>query len=233
LCIYDERPVQSQFTPHGYGASGQASSQPQQLAAFAHGSIGSVFVAPSSGVDPFQHESLWQATVDVTVGKEALKVFDSFSRVSGMAEAYFDSIHHRITIMSKKRFFDQLPTLFARPKADYIALCLCMHLIQQQPSALGDSMQSSIYVNVKSIMGMLTATAAHSLDIVQCWVLITMYEMGHALHPAASMSLAACAKLARSIGLHRRHTGLGEGEATGIEFEERKRVWWAVVNLER
>ena len=138
-----------------------------------------------------------------------------------------------MTILSRKRFLDRLPTLLTGAKADYIALCLSMHLIQEKPSGYAQGMQTPLYVLLKNIMSMFTAAGVSSLDVVQCWVLIVFYELGHAIYPACSMSLAACAKLARWIGLHREQEILADSEIATVQSEERKRVWWAVLNLDR
>jgi hypothetical protein len=169
----------------------------------------------------------------MTVREEALNVFGSVEGLRAMAERYFSSIHHRITILSKKRVFERLPTVFDEPNADYMTLCLCMRLVQEQPLGIVESMQSSLYVTIKGIMSLLAATGAHSLDMVQCWVLMTFYELGHAIFPACSMSLAACVKLARGIGIQQRDRSREDIQISAIEVEERSRVWWAVYNLER
>jgi hypothetical protein len=62
-------------------------------------------------------------------------------------------------------------------------------------------------------------------------LLIALYEVGHGIYPAASISMASCARAARNLGLHKiRSKPLSESED---EIEEKRRTWWAIHNLDR
>ena len=188
----------------------------------------------SQDIDPFRHETLRRPTVDVAVTLQATKIFGSLQKVPAIATTYFDTVHHRLPIMSRKRFQQSLPALLATSSADFTALCLCLHLVQEYPAPQpGQSMQSSLYVNVKSVIGLLESTGYMSLNVIQCRVLLSFYEMGHGIYPAASMSIAACARAARSLGLHKRKSDLPDNESMRIKAEEERRVWWAIINLDR
>ncbi|TKA23903.1 hypothetical protein B0A54_17752 [Friedmanniomyces endolithicus] len=102
-----------------------------------------------------------------------------------------------------------------------------MQLLLQQPSANCRSMQSTLYANVKSTLGLLEALNYQSLEVVQSRLLCVFYEMGHGILPAASISLATCAKVARSKNLHKRNA------TSDVLEEERKRTWWMLLNLDR
>jgi hypothetical protein len=223
VCTYDED-TSRQHLVHGPSSS-NITILPE--------SLGPVFASPSSGIDPFRYESLRIPTIEIIVYGELLKTLGDFDAVQEMATRYFDSINHRITILSKKRFFDRLPSLLTRRNAEDMALCLCMRLLQEIPTSGVESMQSSLYINVKSIMSLLTSTGFHSLVVIQSLVLMTFYEIGHAIYPSCSLSIAMCAKLARRVGLHKKSGGPPNGEDERIEHEEMKRVWWSILGLER
>ncbi|KIW35706.1 uncharacterized protein PV07_02390 [Cladophialophora immunda] len=93
-------------------------------------------------------------------------------------------------------------------------------------------MQSSLYITVKNIISLLEATDYLSLEMCQCRLLIVFYEIGHGLFPAASISIAACAQAARTLGLHNQWSTPVTTQHT-LDEEERRRVWWAVFNLDR
>jgi hypothetical protein len=198
-----------------------------------------VFISPnilssSSEIDPFRHETLQRPTVKIIVHSEVLKILGNLDKIPEIVTGYFTSIHHRITIVSKIRFFDRLPTLSTGADAEYLALCLCMYLLHEKPMPGVESMQSSLYITVKGIMSLLTSTGCRSLDVVQSLVLVTFYEIGHAIYPACSLSISSCAKLARRIGLHKNEPGkIVNNETARVEHEEKRRVWWAILNLER
>jgi hypothetical protein len=148
--------------------------------------------------------------------------------------AYFNTIYHRLPILSHKGFYERLHTIFDdTANAGYSALCFCILLLNQSPPAPSGSMQTSQYVKVKSILSLLEATSYVSLEVVQCRILVAFYEIGHAIYPAASMSIGTAAKLARVLCLHRKSSQTIENLPDAIDSEERKRVWWAVVNLDR
>jgi hypothetical protein len=186
-------------------------------------------------VDPFRFDTLRHPTVDVTIRTEVLRALGSIEVANAVFAAYFNTIYHRLPILSHKRFDDRVHTVFDdTANAGYCALCFCIQLLNEQPSASSsESMQTSQYVKVKSILSLLEATSYLSLEIVQCRVLVAFYELGHAIYPAASMSIATAAKFARLLRLHTSCIEAVEHVPDSIDSEERKRVWWAVVNLDR
>jgi hypothetical protein len=172
--------------------------------------------------------------VDVLVVTEAIKFLETLDKAQWMATAYFTTIHLRIPIVSRLRFFERLPSLFTGSRADFTALCLCVFLVQQSPSQKELSMHSSLYVTSKGIISLLESTGYQSLEVIQCRILLSFYEMGHGIYPAALISIGACAKAARALGLNRKtFQPEGSEEPARIELEEQKRAWWGVVVLDR
>ncbi|KAM0689935.1 hypothetical protein Q7P36_010808 [Cladosporium allicinum] len=141
-------------------------------------------------------------------------------------------MHQRVTIVCKKRFLDRLISSSTVP-ADFAILCLVMDLVIRQPSTPTASMLSQAYGSVKSLIGLLEASEYLTLEVVQCKILCATYELGHGLLAAASMSVAACARVARFIGLQPRRQGGTSVYLNALEDEERSRAWWALANLDR
>ncbi|KAF2670636.1 hypothetical protein BT63DRAFT_371622, partial [Microthyrium microscopicum] len=183
-------------------------------------------------VDPFRHEALRTPTMLFLVKTEATRVFGSLDRIHEIAVKYFGSIHRRFPIVSRKRFISRLPSLYGTPKTDFLVLSMCIHLIQETPAELRESMQSSLYVTVKGMISLLEATDCHSLEALQCRLLLVFYELGHAIFPNACFSICSCARLARFLGLNKQASN-GQSRLNSIDEEERRRAWWAVVNLDR
>ncbi|RAO70459.1 uncharacterized protein BHQ10_006471 [Talaromyces amestolkiae] len=94
-------------------------------------------------------------------------------------------------------------------------------------------MVSSLYTTVKTSISLLEATGCNSLDTIQCRLLLVLYEMGHGIYPAASISIGACARAARNLGLHPGSSEAAEPTSMEVIEEERRRTWWAVHNLDR
>lgn len=83
-------------------------------------------------------------------------------------------------------------------------------------------------------MSLLESTNYLSLMVIQARLLVTFYEMGHRITPAASISISACASSARALGLNKKvFQNTAAGQPISILAEAEKRVWWAVVVLDR
>ena len=192
------------------------------------------FSFPGTTIDPFRHEALRQPSVDVAVNIEASKIFPSLEELQNVAKKYFNTIYQRFPIISKARFLERLEYVFSKPHADFTLLCLCIHLVLQYPSQNEQSMQSLLYVTIKHTMSLLESTSFLSLEVVQARLLITFYEIGHGIHPGASISIATAAKTARLLGLNKKQFQQASRDpAAKVMAEEEKRVWWATVNLDR
>ena len=170
----------------------------------------------------------------MAIATEAAKILGSVEEVNVLAGRYFETIYRRMPIVSKGYFYERLPFVFTKPKADFVALCLGIHLITQYPTPPIQSMQSSLYVLVKNTISLLESAGFLSLEVVQARLLVSFYEMGHGIHPAASISIGACARTARALGLNKKRFQRVEGDhAVKLRAEEEKRVWWAVLILDR
>lgn len=175
-----------------------------------------------------------ELAVNGHIGIEVQNIFGTSEALREAADNYFESVALRLPIVSRKKFYDRLAreSTLSIP-ADLALLCICMHLIQQPPGAQPESMQSPLYIKIKSIVSLLEATSFQSLEYIQCRLIVSYYEMGHGIYPAASISLGACGRLARGMRIHKYRNELPESESARLETEEKRRVWWAVVNLDR
>lgn len=152
------------------------------------------------------------------------------------SNAYFSSIHYRLPIISEPRFHKNFPRLFTPSGIDFTTLCLCMKLIHTSPSqqAVGETdAKSQHYLLAKSSIGLLEAAGFVTLDTLQSRLLLILYEVGHGIYPAASVSIGSCARLARHVGLSRDFWHAQKAAVTTADAEERRRTWWAIHNLDR
>lgn len=111
-----------------------------------------------------------------------------------------------------------------------------MKLVYTSPSqqAVGEAdAVSSHYLIANSSIGILEATGNVTLNAIQSRLLLVLYEVGHVIYPAASISIGSCSRLARNAGLSRDFWHSQEVTVTTADAEERKRTWWAVHNLDR
>ena len=140
-------------------------------------------------------------------------------------------------IISRQPFLGRLQNLYSKPRASFTILCLSIHLLIRRPDELesaghhAQTMHSSVYVMIKSFIGVLQSLNTPALELIQAMLLVVLYEMGHSIYPAASISIATCARAARTIGLNKKEAGHGS-EEEGV-IEQQRRVWWAIFDLDR
>jgi hypothetical protein len=137
-------------------------------------------------IDPSSPETLQRSTVEMT-----MRHFGSLGNILAVSSAFFTGTHQRISAISRPRFDRNVQSLTTSPHADFVALCMCVLLVQQVPLGKTSNMQSSLYFIVKNLIRQLEMTNGISVDHVNCRVLITFYEMGHGLHTAAYISVIA------------------------------------------
>jgi hypothetical protein len=188
-------------------------------------------------IDPFQYSSLRDATLDLLLTKQACSVLGDVQQVGDFASSYFSGIHLRVPILSQRQYLEQLANLYTQPSATFTLLCLCIQILVQRPDGAdlvanyAQTMQSSTYMMVKSFLGVLQSLATPTLELVQAMVLTVLYEVGHGMFPAASMSLATCARLATFMGLSKKGSIIGVADQ--LLIEQRRRVWWTILILDR
>lgn len=105
-----------------------------------------------------------------------------------------------------------------------------MHIITQDS---GEDIASrvSLYHTIKSLAALSEFTGP--LDAVQARLLIATFEMGRSLFPAAHISIGAVASMAMAIGLQDNITRPLNGVDGWVYNEEAKRLWWAIVIVDR
>ncbi|KAK3336626.1 hypothetical protein B0T19DRAFT_44974 [Cercophora scortea] len=155
------------------------------------------------------------------------------SVVQAATNHYFDSVHRWFPIISRKRMTLGIALWEGGP--DLAMLFLAMKLVSWSPVAGISTADSGIYVAAKRFLAQLESGGTVSLLHLQAMVLVTLYEVGHGIYPAAWMSVAMCARYADLIGLPSfKESSLMLGSvATWTEAEERRRVWWAIYILDR
>lgn len=171
-CAYDRDSAQ---TSSGGSQQARNPTRPRGVQA-----VNLPLVSPRE-IDPFRYASLRQATIDVIISKEALTILGDIQAVERTASKYFATIFLRMPISSRASFYQQLPSLYTTPRADFALWCLCMHLIVQRPDEVEHdaSMHSSTYVVIKGFIAAMESITELTLMTIQAMVLIILYEMGH------------------------------------------------------
>ena len=151
--------------------------------------------------------------------------------------------------VSKIRLGNDLRDDVNRPDATSRLLIKCMQLHLPAHQNLGICNEG--YSACKALYRHLEAQNNLTLRLIQSLLLITLYEVNNAMYPAAYLSVGHCARLAICMGLHDEASSPqvlptpcksiesllqilpDDVEDTLTEIEERRRVWWAVLLLDR
>lgn len=155
--------------------------------------------------------------------------------VQRIVSSYFTSTHSWLPIISKERMHRDLNIPLENTSVDLALLCLCMRLVGERlPQALQNS-QTSFYLSVKEYYFQVESAGFLSVQLLQAGVLLAVYEFGHAIFPAAYITIGRCAKIGHAIGVHHGASPpqMLTPPATWTEMEERSRLWWAVLLLDR
>ncbi|KAK2023933.1 hypothetical protein LX32DRAFT_570781 [Colletotrichum zoysiae] len=149
-----------------------------------------------------------------------------------LCERYFTSFHTWLPVISKKRIMHALRDTHTERDSCHEPLLLCMKLCTTTPS--NQPAESDLYILTRSLCSSVELAGFVSLQLIQCLVLLTAFELSHAIYPAAYLTIGRAARLGLLMGLCRRQTPpLFKSAETWTLREEQRRTWWAVFILER
>ncbi|MCJ1265250.1 hypothetical protein MMC22_005125 [Lobaria immixta] len=161
----------------------------------------------------------------------------SFTREGKLiATRYFEDIHTWMPIVSKYRFYNHLMNPLLEHRSDLTILLFCMRLISWSAveHADGDKPRTRAYLAAKRLLVDAESAGILTLQILQAILLVTIYEIGHGIYPAAYITIGTCARYGTALGIDRQKPSEnGSPSLSEVEQEERRRVWWAIVILDR
>lgn len=140
---------------------------------------------------------------------------------------YFHTIHTWMPIISKIRLDRLMERTRGSTRADTALLLLCMKLVQ-------DTALPKLYTTTARFLYSLQTKRILTLRIVQAGLLLSVYELGHGIFPSAFITVGHSARSAVALGLHNKLAPQLAGRPRSwMDWEERQRVWWMVVILDR
>jgi hypothetical protein len=171
------------------------------------------------------------STLDNTITERLARLVGGVLSLSTITSKYFNSIHIWFPIISESSFVDMLPHTFENQCPEQSLLLLSMALITTLPPE--EDSARELYIQVKGSIAMVEAANVNTLAVIQSRLLVTLFEFGHGL-PAAFISIAATVRAAVAIGLNNVvQKSCGDGWPVNGDQEERHRVWWGIVMLDR
>jgi hypothetical protein len=186
-------------------------------------------------LDPtiLQHGQLDMSRAALPVPASILHLLGNKDEMHMFASSYFENIHTWMSFISKKRFYgSHLRTAF-QTQPDIVLLLLTLKLITTPPPPRPRNPRTPLYHAVKHFYLDVESSSAFSTLTLQAGILLALYEILHAIYPAAFQSIGACARYAHALGINDSKSLNTKKMLTLVEVEERRRVWWAIVILDR
>lgn len=193
------------------------------------------FIAPHI----FRQAQLELARPDIAVPAEVSSLIGDTQSIREIANTFFLTTYFWLPIVYKKGFFFSLLSPWTQRQTELSLLTLCMKLCNTPPSE-DESPNNLLYRTAKNFHYEVEKAGMLSTQVLQAGLLIALYEMGHAMYPAAYLTVGACSRYGLAMGIHKScspTSAAGEEEMHGQrswnEVEEKRRVWWAVLIFDR
>lgn len=169
------------------------------------------------------------------VPEEIYQMLGSVDGLRRIASLFFVDVHPWFPLLCQKRFELLLGDPAFVPSPDMALLFAAMNLLTDGGSNSLQSIKSTLYWGVKNYSVVLEANAVMTPQLIQAKMLITVYELAHAIYPAAYLSVGNCVVLCKAYGLDNRKEAPQMLRRYGAwaEIEELRRLWWAGLVLDR
>lgn len=162
--------------------------------------------------------------------EQAAAIYTPKNEHATLLDAYFCSVHTWLPMISKKRI---IYAAYTEQEACQDLLMLCMKLCTTYPSDATPA-ADPLYLTIRSLCSAAETAGIISLRLVQSLVLVTVYEISHAIYPVAYSTIGRAARLAALMGWHdiKAQQLFKEPDTLRLR-EEQRRTWWAVYILDR
>ncbi|KAK0733585.1 hypothetical protein B0T26DRAFT_27774 [Lasiosphaeria miniovina] len=188
-------------------------------------------------IDCFKWASIPIPKPNVDLPADVYEVLSRGNAVQDATAEYFATVHTWFPIISRKRMTLGFSLWEGGPDLAmlFLAIKLVISLPSENTNPDNGARINPLYKASKRFLAMLEDSGILSLLHLQAMILVAVYELGHAIYPAAWITVATCARYADLIGLPSfKDTSVMLGSCTTwTESEERRRVWWAVYILDR
>ncbi|KAL7807626.1 hypothetical protein V8C26DRAFT_314571 [Trichoderma gracile] len=170
-----------------------------------------------------------EPSVDHLITKEVSDFVGDVANIKAISDKFFASVHEWMPIVSRIQFLANLVSWLTHKRAELFYLILAMRLSSEQVS----NPRTPLYQATKYLQFRLEHSGVLSLQVIQASVLVALYEIGHGVYPSAFLSIAECARYATALGIDRSILCRDLSGISWTELEERRRVWWSILVLDR
>ncbi|TAQ83545.1 hypothetical protein B7494_g8129 [Chlorociboria aeruginascens] len=139
-------------------------------------------------IDSFKYGGIAIPKPSVEIPPDVLELLGDGSSVQAVLMEYFTTIHKWMPIVSQKRLTRNMANPLWEAGPDLALLFLSMKLVTSRPQDGIESSNVPGYSAVKRFISLIEAAGLASLLVLQANILVTLFEYGQAIYPAAWMS---------------------------------------------
>lgn len=190
------------------------------------------FIAPRI----FREAHLEIPRVNIAIPSDVAAHTGEFEQIRDISAAFFSQAVIWTPVIFRKNFFNIALNPLSPRRTEGILLSLCMKLYCTPATQDDRDGKTALYKATKEFYSQVEATGIMSVCIMQSAILIAIYEIGHAIYPAAYLTVGACARYGVALGLDKLLVDLMGEDNLGrpwMEIEEMRRTWWGILILDR
>lgn len=176
--------------------------------------------------------------LQVPVPSYAALYVETAQQIRDIASEYFAMAPMFLPILCRRLFISAALNPFSPRRTEHLLVAICAKLYCTfRAEGVGvPSQTAALYCIAKRFHAELQAAGALSLRVLQAGIFIALYEIGQAIFPAAYMSVGACARYGTALGLEKlmdNNDNNGKPDGSWLAIEESRRVWWAILIMDR
>ena len=154
---------------------------------------------------------------------------------SQAVDSYVRTVDQWLPILSRNKIDTLRVVVGSLNEFERLLLLSSIRLVTSTPFSAEAAGSSDLYISVRKALMAGSAAPFPSIVPLQAMILLTVYEMGHGLYPAAFLSLGSCISMGQALGLHNSESAIQmiPRPRTLVMQEEFRRAWWAVLLLDR
>lgn len=180
---------------------------------------------------------LQNTTVGETLGIQISRTVGSIENRKKAAVGYFRTTHQWLPFIDEGAYFVHLEATHGKehlnPHFGLLSLCLLLIGIVPTHGEMSERM-TALYIFAKGAVTTLSDTDACSLELLQCRLILTVFEAGHALYPAAYVSTGSNIRAAEAMGIDAESSPEVRSRATtSPQGRMGEHIWDAMVIMRR
>lgn len=163
---------------------------------------------------------------------ELLSFVGNVSSDMAFINTYFTWIHPWIPFLSKKLLMERVVSPLGPARPGNTLLVAAMKLLANPPPGAGPRTPAYRCIR-KSLLRAEETPGYLDFRVLQAMILVAVYELGHAIFPAAYLMIGHCIRYGIALGVNKSVEDVAEGTRNTLESEEKRRTWWASLLIDR